>query len=85
MTVTVTETQKNHEKLTVIWGRGGGVNVYGQPEYPFLRLSLGYTAIRRFCDRAEANSKEELGILEVGQKMNFSLCKICFRTHRIII
>ena len=25
-----------------------------------------YTAIRPFCDRAAANSKEELGILEVG-------------------
>ena len=45
---------------------------------------LCYTASRPFCDREAANSKEELGILVVGWKWLFFLCKICFRTHIII-
>ena len=32
-----------------------------------LSLRLCYTAIRPFCDRAAANSKEELGILELDE------------------
>ena len=42
-------------------------------------LRLHYTAIPPFCDRATANSKWDLGVLELGWQWLFFLCKICFR------
>ena len=45
---------------------------------------LRYTVIHGFCDRATANRKEELGIIEVGWKWLFS-CVKSVSEHIIII